>query len=425
MTDARGRRLIVTALACLLLLTPTTGAFAGTGAPATTAQYLYWTNADGGLSCKTSIGRARLDGSAVTQWFTSAVFPRSISVNDRYLFHTGGVTVAEPRTFLSRVPLALGYDATPFSKIASSSDHPGQTAVDGRYVYWVHNQAIGRAEVAGSGNEPGFIVAPGVSGYYGSGGDVAVNGQYIYWSTREAIGRANIDGSNPNPAFLPMPATSSPMIPRLAVNDSHLFWADGTANVGRASLDGAEVTATFATLPEPATQIAVDSQFLFWSHSGTAIGRMALDGASPAASSFVTAAYGVSDLAIGPGSTLNDPVADPVSARGTGFERMSVSWAPKPVRRGTRAKLHFSWIGDRRAFGARFTVRWASATGVITERTTRIGRATPQARRSRLGRYTATTLVRVPSEPGTYTVVVVSLATGKEVRLSRQTFRVS
>jgi hypothetical protein len=156
------------------------------------------------------------------------------------------------------------------------------TSPDGEYLYWADPQAgtIGRAKLNGSGTPtevndqfivPGEIEAvadpekePGVVKPIPSTPRyVAVDDEYVYWSNpgplnqfSEAvanagtIGRAKLNGAEPplssqvDPKFIA--GLSNPQ--GIAVNDSHIYWANGRANgagtswsISLANLEGKEI----------------------------------------------------------------------------------------------------------------------------------------------------------------------------------------
>src|SRR3954467_2758394 len=120
--------------------------------PLANANFVYW--ASGG---QTTIGRAKLNGSAVNNAFITG------------LSNVGGV------------------------------------AVDSKYIYWTQGtgatSSIGRANLDGSGANPNFIShAAGVQDFDAlpAHGGSPVNSSSIFWNNTESgtIGKANLDGSS-------------------------------------------------------------------------------------------------------------------------------------------------------------------------------------------------------------------------------------
>ena len=96
-------------------------------------------------------------------------------------------------------------------------------AVSSRYIYWANGNAIGHANLDGSGVDERFITAA----HFPVG--VAVNSRYIYWSNnasstrfRSTIGRANLDGTGANQRFI----TGADHPDGVAVNGTHIYWAN-------------------------------------------------------------------------------------------------------------------------------------------------------------------------------------------------------
>ena len=152
MQVSTGRRLIVVA-GFTVIASVVVGALAAVPAGSTSAAthaYIYWANASG-----TTIGRANLNGTGVTQRFIKGASP-------------GG---------------SCG------------------VAVDGAQIYWAVSAGttIGRANLDGRGVKPRFI--SGVRSPCG----VAVDGGHIYWGQFDegtTVGRAKLDGTGVDPNFI-------------------------------------------------------------------------------------------------------------------------------------------------------------------------------------------------------------------------------
>ncbi len=147
-------------------------------------------------------------------------------------------------------------------------------------LYWTSGnpEAIGRAELDGSGAESSFID-------FGEGetepNGVAVQGEFVYWSEfAGAIGRAKLDGSEVEEAFI----TLSGQVGGIAVDSGHIYWANlNSESIGRANIDGTEVDESFIEAAEldeiEAIDVAVDSNHVFWTNNDLeSIGRSNLDG---------------------------------------------------------------------------------------------------------------------------------------------------
>jgi sugar lactone lactonase YvrE len=217
----------------------------------------------------TTLGRADLGGTGVTQSFMSAPHsPTGVAVDDQHLYWTNPLVGTIGRANLD------GTGANQFFVTTATS--PIGVAVDARHIYWTDGRSIGRANLDGSSVHDNLIA--------GSGGySVAVDGTHIYWSNTggHAIGRANLDGSSPDPGFIDLSgAVSGPI--GVAVDGRHIYWTTAGA-VGRADLSGKDVDLHFvATGDSNAYGLALDGQHLYWANLGAGtIGRANLDGSSP------------------------------------------------------------------------------------------------------------------------------------------------
>ena len=147
-------------------------------------------------------------------------------------------------------------------------------------VFWTSatngGPAIGHASDDGTNVNPSFIVPS--SDVFHSLTAIAVGGGYVYWAltlngnigSPSAIGRAKIDGSDVTPNLITGPRSVS----GLAVDGSHIYWSDnqnnGSANIpsiGRANLDGTGVNENFITPPTGTAlvhRVAVDPSHIYW-----------------------------------------------------------------------------------------------------------------------------------------------------------------
>jgi hypothetical protein len=147
------------------------------------------------------------------------------------------------------------------------------------FVYWGNpgDGQIGRANLDGSGADPGFVQpAVGPCG-------IAVDDQHLYWANgtglgTSTIGRSNLDGSNVQQDFI----TGADDPCGVAVDDQHVYWANfGNGTIGRANLDGSGVDQSFVTGAQDPCGIAVSDTSIYWTNGGVAIGRAAIDGSNP------------------------------------------------------------------------------------------------------------------------------------------------
>ncbi|HEX4730062.1 MAG TPA: hypothetical protein VH299_02275 [Solirubrobacterales bacterium] len=146
------------------------------------------------------------------------------------------------------------------------------------YVYWgdPHAGTIGRANNDGSDATDAFIH---------TGGEpfaIAVDASHIYWANEAgSIGRANIDGTEVRPNFIP--GLGEPT--GVAITPSFIFWSDlETDKIGRANLDGSGSTPGFISTDSTPCGVAVAGGDVYWTNSigfEVFVGRATLGGGSP------------------------------------------------------------------------------------------------------------------------------------------------
>ena len=178
--------------------------------------------------------------------------------------------------------------------------------VAGDYVYWSDsvNHSIARANLDGTNVQENFI--PNVNGP----GAIAVDSSYVYWGWSpgdgtSAIGRANLDGSSPNENFItglsnPDFVNSNMQDPTevisLTSDGSHLYWTELDplhygGSIGRAGVDGSNVTNNFIPSLDYPEGLAVNSNHVYWTdYDHFTIGRANLDGTNPN-DNFITGLY--------------------------------------------------------------------------------------------------------------------------------------
>lgn len=166
---------------------------------------------------------------------------------------------------------------------------PTGIAVDGQHIYWVGggasgDESIGRADLDGTGIDRRFMTVPGAD-------DVAVDAGHIYWTDASTgrIGRANLDGSDVQPDFV----QAGKRLVNLVVAGGHIFWLmrDSRATsyhnsgwIGRSNDDGTGVTQNFIRAEVIGDSgggslggLAANSTHIFWT-GGLSVGRATLDG---------------------------------------------------------------------------------------------------------------------------------------------------
>jgi hypothetical protein len=163
------------------------------------------------------------------------------------------------------VPLALA-----FSLLFAATAHA--------YVYWGDFQGgtIGRANLDGTDATDAFISTGGKPFA------IAVNGSHIYWANAAgSIGRANLDGTGVEPNFIS--GLGEPT--GVAVTPSYIFWSDlKTDKIGRATLDASVKQPNFISTEATPCGVAVDSGNVYWTNSvGFMVwaGRAPFNGSSP------------------------------------------------------------------------------------------------------------------------------------------------
>ena len=149
-------------------------------------------------------------------------------------------------------------------------------------IYWVSTDEIWAANLDGSG--PHAIV----TGQIGAEG-IAVNSSHLYWADAVdgTIWEANLDGSSPHTIL-----TSQRGQVGLAVTSSHIYWANDGGGADRAgtiwvaNLDGSSphTIVTGQTLP---SGVAADASHVYWADEGNetagngTISEAGPDGSSP------------------------------------------------------------------------------------------------------------------------------------------------
>jgi hypothetical protein len=232
----------------------------------TDATYIYW-------GAVNQVGRAKLDGSSVTQLLKNPTVgdPGGIAVDGTYVYYAQVSAGAIGRAKLDGSSPNAGFLTAPVEPLG--------VAVDATYIYWADKffNAIGRAKLDASGPNTGFIAGGGLPS------DVAVDATYIYWADAGAIGRAKLDGSSPNKKFITA-GLGSPT--GVAVDATYIYWADAGA-IGRAKLDGSSVEPSFLRSPTFSEDVAIRSGVIYWADAATdAIGRWGLKQAYGAVANF-------------------------------------------------------------------------------------------------------------------------------------------
>lgn len=140
-------------------------------------------------------------------------------------------------------------------------------------VYWADGSTIKRATNGGAG---AHVFIEGAGEPCG----LAVNGTHVFWADRTAgrIGRANVDGGGANPSFI----DTRPEACGVDVNASHVFWA-ANGTIGRATLAGGAADHDFILNGGSfICGVAVNSTRIFWANESSGrVGSALLNGTSP------------------------------------------------------------------------------------------------------------------------------------------------
>jgi hypothetical protein len=267
---------------------------------------VYWTTLNDAPHYQWSVGVARLDGTGSSNYFIRSddiddgtVQNLTLNSNHIYWGSHGGVPVQQA---LGRANLdGSGFDPALIDLGALGGyAAPTDLAATEAYVYWVDlsRNSIGRATAVGGGVDYSFIdsVEPG---------GIAATDDHIYWRSctnevgvvlpchlgSEWIARANSDGSGIDHKFLAADPRPSATMPShgLAVSSSHIYWSNsfpttgGPPAIARAPIDGGAVDETFIDLPAGryGAELAVGNGYIYWAdYNGGTIGRARLDGSA-------------------------------------------------------------------------------------------------------------------------------------------------
>lgn len=194
---------------------------------AVSPTHIYW-NAAG------TIARLDLDNGGAPQPLTGGLGCGGLALDDQYVYWSNrGGGIARAHLDGSATNLNFIDGGASNSGFYAGFDRACGVAVGGGYVYWTNRfgWSVGRARLDGSEVEPRLIEDTGSTGC-----GLAVSGPYLYWAGPEAIGRANLDGTGAIPRFIP----GYRQVTGLAVWGPYLYWSEeGHPNtIGRVNLDG-------------------------------------------------------------------------------------------------------------------------------------------------------------------------------------------
>ncbi|HEX6488709.1 MAG TPA: DUF5050 domain-containing protein [Candidatus Dormibacteraeota bacterium] len=232
-----------------------------------------------------------LTGHAVSQTFTlrnsggtgSAVLTVGLSGSPAFRIISDsctGTSLGPGMTCSVRVQFTAGIGAVSATltahgkkSAAAATDSLSATGV-ARQLYWTNRGDGTIVEANLDGSNPATIVT-GQNAPQG----VAVNASHMYWANDDgSIVEANLDGSNP--ATIVPQSSFAPA--GLALDGSHLYWADfNSGTIVEANLDGSNPTVIASGQNSP-VGVAVDSTHLYWANVGDGtIVEASLDGTNP------------------------------------------------------------------------------------------------------------------------------------------------
>jgi virginiamycin B lyase len=232
------------------------------GVPTPTRR-IYWTNVG-----TDTIGRANPNTQSVSQDFiNTGSSPFGVAVDSSHIYWANHMDNTIGRADVNGQNVDLNF--------ITGASRPYFVAVDSRYVYWANasGNTIGRADLDGQNVNQSFIVTG--NGPFG----LAVDSNHIYWTNTnyETIGRADLDGQNVDQNFIVL--TGQAGLYDLAVDSNYIYWADISHNsIGRADLDGQNVNLTFINGCSLPRGVAVDHSHIYWANDGNSIGQADLDG---------------------------------------------------------------------------------------------------------------------------------------------------
>jgi hypothetical protein len=277
-------------------------------AAVTAPVYLYW------ASGKTTIGRARLDGTGVKHSFVSGTGrgPCGVALDRTHIYwgEALGGKIGSPDKGGAIGRANRDGSSVDARFIPTPAHHGCGVAISGSYVYWTSwackivpgrgcwwapssPAGIVRANVDGTGVDDRFITglaiprSPAFQTADPCG--IAVAGEYIYWTnsaeSRKAvpIGRANLDGTGVDRRFI----TGVPNgFCGIAAAGDHIYWTN-RGFIARANLDGTGVNRRFIRTANRSCGIDVYHGHIYWTqrksgfaHPITTIGRADLDGSA-------------------------------------------------------------------------------------------------------------------------------------------------
>jgi hypothetical protein len=189
-----------------------------------------------------------------------------------------GMTIASGKVFW--VTLTGSHDTLSFAAKNGGSAHVlvrnlntprGLVSADG-WLFWIDQNAIGRVHPNGTGLNRKFIKLPKEPGG-GIGDGLATDGHHLFFSRclNHEIGRVDLSGAHKNLSFIKLARKACPQ--GLAVGNTHVYWADLSGFVGRATLTGHGANDSWLNIHAAGQgpfNVAADNAHVFWDWGGAA-----------------------------------------------------------------------------------------------------------------------------------------------------------
>jgi hypothetical protein len=153
------------------------------------------------------------------------------------------------------------------------------------WLFWVDDNAIGRVRPNGTGLNRKFIKLPPEAGG-GVADGLTADGGHLFFSRCQGheIGRVNLNGSHIDLSFIKLSHKACPQ--GLGVGNNHVYWADLSGFVGRATFAGHGANGSWLNIHaagEGPFNVAADRVHVYWDWGGAAgspvhVGRATVSG---------------------------------------------------------------------------------------------------------------------------------------------------
>jgi len=202
-----------------------------------------------------------------------------------------GMTIASGKVFW--VTVTGRHDTLSFASKNGGSAHVlvrnlntprGLVSADG-WLFWVDENAIGRVHPNGTGLSRKFIKLPQEVGG-GVADGLATDGHHLFFSRclGHEIGRVDLTGAHKHLSFIKLSRKACPQ--GLGIGNSHVYWADLSGFVGRATLTGHSANGSWLNIHAAGQgpfNVAADNAHVYWDWGGAAgspvhVGRATVSG---------------------------------------------------------------------------------------------------------------------------------------------------